>query len=253
MYNLAIVRQFMTKNPETISPGARISDATRIMAERKIGSLVVVGQRRPRRLLTERDLVSKVVGMGMDPETTLVGDVASNSVAEVGPEVTVKEAAKAMTSKKSRLLVIEDGKLVGIVTATDIIRAVHRQGSAFDPSRMVSRNVLTVKPDTTIRDAVGIMSKKRVGSVIVTKDDKPYGIFTERDLVKRVLAVRESLEKPVGDVATRQLVIARNDTDGKGAAGIMASKGIRRLLLLHESEMVGVLTARDLVEAYAAS
>lgn len=243
----------MTKTPRTISPNAKVSEAVRVMAEKNIGSLIVVANGKPTGILTERDLVTKVVSVGKDPATVEVGDVASGQVAEVEPSTSLKQAAKTMTSKKGRLLVLEDGRLVGIVTATDIVRAVHKQGSAFDPSETISRNVLTVRPETSIREVVGIMNRKRVGSVIVTKDGKPFGIFTERDLVKKVLSDRSSLDRPVGDFATKQLIIARRDSDGKGATGIMASKGIRRLLLLDDGAMSGVITARDLVEAYAAS
>jgi CBS domain-containing protein len=250
---LITVKDFMTKPPRTISPGAKVSEAVRIMAEKSIGSVIVAANGKPKGILTERDLVSKVAEPGRDPGTLEVGEVASRQIAEVEPGTSLKQAAKTMISKKGRLLVLENGRLVGIVTATDIVRAVHKQGTVFDPSTTISRNIVTVKPETSIREVVGIMNRRRVGSVIVTKDGKPFGIFTERDLVKKVLSNRSSLDRPVGNLATKRLIIARGDTDGRGATGIMASKGIRRLLLLDDGAMSGVITARDLVEAYAVS
>ncbi len=243
----------MTRDPAKVSVTSKVSDAVKIMAEKSIGSLIVVGIGKPRGILTERDILDKVVNMARNPETTRVGDVMSTSIAVVDSDESLKQAAKSMTSKKARLVVIEKGRPVGIVTATDIVREIHLQGSPFDPSRTVSRRIVTVDTDTSVRDVVGIMSRRRVGSVIVTRNGKPCGIFTERDLVKRVLSPQKSLDMPIDEVATRKLIIARDDTDGKGAVGIMASSRIKRLLLLKGDEMAGIITARDLVEAYAAS
>jgi CBS domain-containing protein len=247
------VKDFMTQNPETISPTAKVVEAVEIMAKSNIGSLLVLANGKIRGILTERDLLANLVNNGRDPETTKVADVMSSSLAEVNADASLKQAAKVMTAEKSRLVVLAGGKPIGVVTATDIVQAIHRQGSVFDPSKTVSRRIVTVNPWTRVRDVVAIMSKSRVGSVIVTNGTKPIGIFTERDLVKRVLFPRKSLEAPIEDFATRKLIIARDETNGKAVAGIMASSRIKRLLLLKGDEPAGVITARDLVEAYAAS
>ncbi|HET7404841.1 MAG TPA: CBS domain-containing protein [Candidatus Bathyarchaeia archaeon] len=250
---MATVKEFMTRDPANLALASKVSDAVKIMAEKNIGSIIVVANGKPKGILTERDILDKVVNAEKNPETTRVADVMSTSIAVVDSDAPLKEAAKTMTSEKARLVVLEKGKPVGIVTATDIVREIHLERSAFDPSTTISRRIITVPTDTSVRDVVGIMSKRRVGSVIVTRNGKPCGIFTERDLVKRVLSPRKSLDTPIDDVATRKLIIARAGTDGKGAASIMASSHIKRLLLLKGDEMAGIITARDLVEAYAVS
>jgi CBS domain-containing protein len=248
-----IVKDFMTQDPQTISPTAKVNEAVEIMAKNNVGSLLVLANGKIRGVLTERDLLTTLVDSGADPETTKVVDVMSSSLAEVSADASLKQAAKVMTAKKSRLVVLAGGKPIGIVTATDIVRAIQMEGIVFDPSETVSRKIVTVTPETKVRDVMAIMRKKRVGSVIVTKGTKPIGIFTERDLVKRVLFPRKSLETPIEDLATRELIIARDDTNGKAVARIMASSRIKRVLLFKAYEPVGVITARDLVEAYAAS
>jgi CBS domain-containing protein len=243
----------MTKKPQSITPDLKVSEAVREMAEKNVGSLLVVEKGKARGILTERDVLSKVLDTGKNPETTVVTDVMSSPVPQVDPGLSLKKAAETMTAKKHRLVVLDGGKPAGIVTATDIVKAIYKQGSHFDPSKVITRKVVTVDPETSIRDVVGIMSRKRVGSVVVAKNSKPLGIFTERDLIKKVLNPRLGLGQHVGDVATKQLIIAREETDGKGAAAIMASNGIKRLLLLKGEEMAGVITARDLVEAYSSA
>ena len=248
---MALVKDFMTRKLQTVSPDSKVSEAVKVMAEKNIGSLLVTEKGKIKGILTERDLLGKVLDAGKTLETTTVASAMTVAVAEVGPSVSLKKAAETMTSKKGRLVVVDGGKPEGIVTAADMVRAIYKMGSPFDPSRTISRNIITVKPETSVRDVVGILSIKRVGSVIVSKNGKPLGIFTERDLVKKVLNPRLSMDTHVGDVATKQLIIAREETDGKGAAAIMASNGIKRLLLFKGDEMAGVITARDLVEAYA--
>jgi CBS domain-containing protein len=248
---MAYVKDFMTKKPQTVSPDSKVSDAVKVMAEKEIGSLIVLEKGKMKGILTERDLLSKVLDAGKNPDNTTVSSAMSSMVAEVRPGISLKKAAETMTQKKGRLVVIENGKPEGIVTAADVVRAIYELGSAFDPSKTITRKVVTVNPETSVRDVVGIMSRKRVGSVVVAKNGKPIGIFTERDLVKKVLNPHVSMDKQVGEVATRQLIIARNETDGRGAAAIMASNGIKRLLLFKGDDMAGVITARDLVEAYA--
>lgn len=248
---MAFVKDFMTRKPQTVSPDSKVSDAVKVMAEKEIGSLLVVDKGRMKGILTERDLLSKVLDAGKNPEDTTVASVMSIPAAEVRPGVSLKKAAETMTQKKGRLVVMDAGKPEGIVTAADVVRAIHQLGSPFDPSKTITRKVVTVNPETSVRDVIGIMSRKRVGSVVVAKNSKPLGIFTERDLVKKVLSPHLSMDQEVGEVATKQLIIARNETDGKGAAAIMASNGIKRLLLFKGDEMAGVITARDLVEAYA--
>ena len=248
---MALVKDFMTRKLQTVSPESKVSEAVKIMAEKNIGSLLVTEKGKLRGILTERDLLGKVLEAGRTPETTTVASAMTSTIAEIRPSVSLKEAAETMTSRKGRLVVVDGGKPEGIVTAADMVRAIYKMGSPFDPSRTISRRVITVSPDTSVRDVVGIMSRKRVCSVVVSKNHKPLGIFTERDLVKKVLNSHVSMDKHVGDVATKQLIIAREETDGKGVAAIMASNGIKRLLLFKGDEMAGVITARDLVEAYA--
>jgi len=243
----------MTPNPQTISPTARVDEAVEIMAKNNIGSLLVLANGKVKGVLTERDLLTNLVDNGGSQETTSVGHVMSRSLAVVSNATSLKQAAKVMTSKKSRLVVLEGSKPIGIVTATDIVRAIHKQGSVFDPSQTVSRRIVTVTPETKVKDVVEAMKKRRVGSVIVTKGPKPIGIFTERDLVKRVLSPHKSFDTPIEGLATRELIIARDETNGKAIAGIMASSRIKRLLLLKGDEMAGVITARDVVEGYATS
>ncbi len=114
------VKDVMTRNVKTISFDANLVEAAKAMARWKIGSLVIVDGDRPVGIITEGD-ISKAVAKGKDPKTTKVGLQKKRLVtAEQGERIEV--AAKTMADAGvKKLPVMEGGKLVGIVTQTDIV------------------------------------------------------------------------------------------------------------------------------------
>jgi signal-transduction protein with cAMP-binding, CBS, and nucleotidyltransferase domain len=97
------------------------------------------------------------------------------------------------------------------------------------------------------------MGKERIGSVIISDngEKKHMSIFTERDLLTTFLAKEKSLLTEVGEVSSSPLIMANSGTTIHKTAAIMASNHIRRLPISKNGELVGIITARDLVEAYA--
>ena len=94
------------------------------------------------------------------------------------------------------------------------------------------------------------MHDKRIGSIIVEKDGE-YGIFTERDLLVHVLANDVALTGEVGGYSSFPLAVARQGIKGHDAASLMAAKNIKRLgLVTDDDTLVGIVTARDVVDAY---
>ena len=100
-----------------------LADAIRRMAEHKIGSLLVFEDKLVIGIITERDLVRRVLFAGVDPATTFVEAVMSAPVAYVTPATTVAEAMKVMSETKTRHLpVFAEGQLIGLVSLGDLIR-----------------------------------------------------------------------------------------------------------------------------------
>jgi CBS domain-containing protein len=115
----------------------------------------------------------------------------------------------------------------------------------------MSKQVVTVDEKTLLEEAAKIMAEKHVGSVIVTRQEEPIGIFTERDLLTKFLAQDKSLIEEVGNVCSSPLITAPVVISAHEAAVIMFGKHIKRLPITKDNKLVGVLSARDLVEAYA--
>jgi len=117
------VVEIMTQSPVTIRADATAKDAADLMRDREIGSLVVVETGKPMGIVTERDIVTKIAAPDKQPSRVLVRDIMTSPVVVVHPHEEVAEAAKLMSQRKIRRLpVVQEGKLVGMITENDIIR-----------------------------------------------------------------------------------------------------------------------------------
>ncbi len=121
MKRIVSVRDAMTGKVLTASPNTTVNRAAKLMAERGVGSIIIVKSKKPIGILTERDLLMKVVSLDLKPSKVKVGKIMSAPIMTIDPNVDMTEAARMMArSKIRRLPVVERGALIGIVTASDI-------------------------------------------------------------------------------------------------------------------------------------
>ncbi|SAI86818.1 CBS domain-containing protein [Saccharolobus solfataricus] len=115
---------------------------------------------------------------------------------------------------------------------------------------LITRNPLTVKPETSIRDATKIMKRENLGSlIIVDETNKPIGIVTERDIL-RAVADEVALDSPVSTIMTRGLITIPPNKDVTEALIIMYQNNVRHLAVVGQSgELVGVISIRDAAKA----
>ncbi len=238
---------------KTIHENATMVKAAKLMGRNHIGSLLVTVNDEPVGIVTERDLMSHVFALGKDPAYVKAGQIMSTPLITVNHDATIKAAAKRMTSKKSRLVVMKDDTLVGIVTASDLIKGVPETFEVYaQPLKYGSKRVETADKDTSVSKIVKIMGEKRIGSVVITSEGKPMGIFTERDLLTTLMSRGKPLSTSVGEVTSMPLMVTDVDVNVFEAANIMTHNRIKRLPLVDENDdLKGIITARDLVEAYS--
>ncbi len=117
------VVEIMSTTPVTIGVDASVAEAAARIREKHVGSLIVVQDGRPTGIVTERDIVTKVAAEDRSSKATSVREIMSSPLVAVHPHQEVAEAAKVMAARKIRRLpVIQEGKLVGMLTENDIIR-----------------------------------------------------------------------------------------------------------------------------------
>jgi CBS domain-containing protein len=116
------VREAMTPNVLTVGPDASVARAAKLMAKRSVGSVVVVRSKKPLGILTERDLLMKVLSADLKPSKIPVKKIMSSPVVTITPDTDVTDAARIMARNRIRRLpVVERGELVGILTTMDIM------------------------------------------------------------------------------------------------------------------------------------
>jgi CBS domain-containing protein len=124
MSGTLLVRDVMTKNVKTVRPFSTVKDVVRKMNKFGIGSVVVVEEDRPVGIITERDILRRIVEPFLDPGVVKAKDIMSTKLVTISGDVGVEEAARLMARGKiKKLPVVENGKLVGIVTSMDVIGA----------------------------------------------------------------------------------------------------------------------------------
>ncbi len=112
----------------SVGPEAAIVEAVRLMNQRKVGALLVIHNNRPVGMLTERDVLLRVVDAGRDPKSTQVRAVMTENLIVVRPTATIEDAMRIITQKRCRHLpVIQDDALVGLVSIGDIMRWLVRE------------------------------------------------------------------------------------------------------------------------------
>jgi len=263
------VEEVMIRDVATITPENTLYEAAKIMGEKHIGSLIVIKYETPVGIITERDLLREVVDKGIALEKDwLAGGVSikeekvektmSYPLIAISLKASIKEAAQIMIEKRiRRLAVSEPDKVVGIITASDLLRSLPETPETmrawFEVDYFMSKSVITADEETSVEDVAKIMGEKGIGSVIITSHGKHTGIFTERDLLTKFLAKDQSLKIEVGNACSSPLITAPLGISVHEAAAIMTSKHIKRLPIAKEGKLVGMLSARDLVEAYARS
>lgn len=115
------VRERMTERVITLEPGTNVVDAAKTMIEEEKGPLPIVEGDRPVAIVTDRDLIARVVAEGRDPSSVTVDDVASTELVTIEPDKDVDEARRLMSERHlDRILVTDGGRLVGIISEADI-------------------------------------------------------------------------------------------------------------------------------------
>ena len=121
------VKDIMTKDVITIGADRTVYDAAALMAQKSLGCLPILVNGYPVGMITERDIVRRIVAKRASFDTKLV-EVMTKSLITVEPETSLKEAARVMSKNKiHRLPVLKNNQLVGIVVASDFVRNVGKK------------------------------------------------------------------------------------------------------------------------------
>jgi len=192
------VRHIMTSDVISVSSSAKVNEAIDLMVNRNVGCLPIVDKEaRLRGIVTERDIIMIFRGI---VSGTNVSELMSKNVVVATPETSILEAERLMVKNGFRRLpVVSEGKVVSVVTVTDILR-FFGSGKVFQRLRSgaidqvlqtpaietATGDVVMVERNVDASEAAKIMLEKGVGTMPVLENEKLVGMVTERDFFKLV-------------------------------------------------------------------
>jgi predicted transcriptional regulator len=227
-----------------------VSAGLQLMCNRKVGCLIVLSQGEPVGILTERDIVFAANWM-LGQSNITIGQVMNKQVATIHKDLTVQQVCEVFRTQHIRHLVVVDdcGRAKGIFTRSDLVRVMEKTVFAAVPdvSGIMSAKVWMVEPETTARYALSLMARHAISGVVVVRDTRPLGFFTERDVVQMITGGYDLMNATVGETFKSPAVCIPCETPPGKAIALMQKKSVRRLVVLGDrQEIVGVLTQTDL-------
>jgi len=245
------VADVMSRQVATVSPQQDVVDAAVKMAQDGISCVIVTEDGAVAGILTETDFLRRVVAQGDCIYQTKVADVMSASVESVSADLSVLAAGKTMKEKRIRRLpVLDQGKLVGIITQTDLTRALTSFGHWRDVGQIMSKAVSEIQTGASVAAAAKLMSISKISSIVVMTDDEVVGVLTQRDVLKKVVAKKQdptaikieaAMSAPVISVPPSYSVFS--------ASKAMEDMNIRRLVVMRDKRVCGIVTQTDIFQA----
>ncbi len=110
-------------------------------------------------------------------------------------------------------------------------------------------NVWSISPEATVFEGLQVMADKNIGALLVTKEDKLVGIFSERDYARKViLKGKASKDTTIGELMTREVIYTTPEDSLDQCMALMAAKHIRHLPIISNDKLLGLLTLGDVVK-----
>ena len=259
------VGDFMHRYLEVIPSETTIVEVAERMRGKILGSLLVESTdeegRMSRRsgIVTEADLIRKVLAKGMDPSHTMVNQIMTSPLLTITPDRPMLDASHLMEANHVRYLCVSDkDEIVGIISMRDLARHfVDSEGgpvrdleNVFRPLSVLMRTKMeTIASERTVLEGAQTMAEKRIGSLLVIEAGEMVGIVTETDVVRKVIAARLlASSTSVGAVMNYPLIQIDINRTVRDASRLMAEQRIRHLAVTEENKVVGLLSVRDLVK-----
>lgn len=249
--------ELASREIKATSPSTTIFKVAEGMRLRKIGSLFIEENGQYIGIVTDSDLIRKVLTKNI-PYDTPVRDIMHSPILEVDIEKSLVEANHLMHLNGIRHLAIsEKGRIVGLVSVRDIVQHFYSdQNSTLDKmediynplSVLTRRNIQTISGSASCREAAQKMTGSKIGSLLISEGEQYSGIVTETDLTRKVIGFNLSAtDIPAGAVMNTPIVDIDISRSLLEATEKMAVQGIRHLAVREGKVIVGILSIRDLI------
>lgn len=250
------VSEIMTANLTSVPVSTPVLEVLQLMAGEDVGRVIVTDNAVPVGIFTEKDVLRRVVTGGVDPKKTNIKEVMTSPIRAVPEETRIVDAFARMYKGKYRHLLVRGrrGRIVGIVSMRRILKIAVELGQGKDETQtlgaIATAAVTSVESSVTIQETVRLMAEKSLSAVIVTEAGSPAGIFTERDVLKRVAVQGIDLaETAIKQVMTAPPIIMPSTTLVGDALAEMYRRDVRNLPVSGTGgEIVGLVSMPDILQ-----
>ena len=249
------VNEIMSREIITAGASSTIFDVMELMVEHNVGRVIITEDQIPVGIFTEKDILKRVMHSKLDPKKTGIKRVMTSPIRAVREDTHIVEALGKMYRSKFRHLLIRGakGKIVGLISMRRILKLAVESGEGLPESQTVgsimSKDPTTIEASQSIDEAIDLMIREDIGCVAVVSQGEPKGIFTERDVLKRVAAKGIDTKKTaVHEVMTSNLVTLPHTALIGKVLEEMYKRRFRHMLILGDKkQLAGIVSMRDVL------
>lgn len=249
------VKEIMTTQLTSAAITETISRVVELMVTADVGRVIITDADVPVGMFTEKDVLKRVVNKPIDLQQTSIREVMTSPIQAVAEETHIVDALGRMYQGNFRHLLVRGkrGTIVGIVSMRRILKIAVELGQGLSETRTVgeimSGEALTVDQSCSISESTELMMRKNSSAVVVTQEQHAKGIFTERDLLKRVInKLPDIIKTSVGQVMTAPLISMPQTTHVGEVLAEMYRRDIRNMPIKGTGDdLLGIVSMPDVL------
>ncbi len=282
--NIPVRLDSIIKKPITVSPRQGILDVRDILIRHNIGRVIVQINKKPIGIITEKDVTRAASIFSQTPIAQLsASDIMSKDLITVDTTSSIFECARLMMKNDISSIIVIDkkGKLVGVVTKTDLTSVFLIESTAsLTISKAMTKKVITVDPEDSIYLVQSVLINNKISRVVVAKNKTPVGIITYRDFVPaKTFDLHKHIDpnevRDIGwssrlnefnvnrlsylltftarDIMSQDPIVVNSNEPIYTAAILMIRHGISGIPVVRGRILVGIITKSDIVKVLASA
>jgi signal-transduction protein with cAMP-binding, CBS, and nucleotidyltransferase domain len=250
------VSEIMTTNLTKAPVSSTIFEVMEMMVAEDVGRVIITDDDIPVGIFTEKDVLKRVVNAEIEPRKTAIKNVMTAPARAVREETHIVEAFGKMYRGKYRHLLVRGrrGKIVGIVSMRRILNLAVELGQGLNETKtlgdIAAPAIVSIDQSAMIHETIELMNTKSVSAVVLTAAGKPSGIFTERDVLKRVATKEINVKQtPVEQVMTAPVITMPQSALVGDVLVEMSRRDIRNMPVSGDGgELTGIVSMPEILQ-----
>jgi len=250
------VSEIMTTNLTKAPVSSTIFEVMEMMVAEDVGRVIITDDDIPVGIFTEKDVLKRVVNAEIEPRKTAIKNVMTAPARAVREETHIVEAFGKMYRGKYRHLLVRGrrGKIVGIVSMRRILNLAVELGQGLNETKtlgdIAAPAIVSIDQSAMIHETIDLMNTKSVSAVVLTAAGKPSGIFTERDVLKRVATKEINVKQtPIEQVMTAPVITMPQSALVGDVLVEMSRRDIRNMPVSGDGgELTGIVSMPEILQ-----